>query len=60
MKIRVFNEDDRMKVAAILVKNGYQVSQGKEPRSPKSKSYDYYLEAVDVRPNAGEAKKDAD
>ncbi len=47
MKIRIFNEDDRMKVAAILIKNGYQVSQGKELRT--AKSYDYYLDAVDVR-----------
>lgn len=49
MKIRIFNEDDRMKVAAILIKNGYQVSQGKELRT--AKSYDYYLDAVDVRSN---------
>jgi len=50
MKLRIFNEDDRMAVAAILVKNGYQVSQGKELRT--AKSYDYYLEVVDVRPAA--------
>lgn len=60
MKIRIFNEEDRMKVAAILVKNGYRVSQGKEPRAPKSKSYDYYLEVDDVRPNIGGGQKLAD
>lgn len=54
MKIRIFNEEDRMKVAAILVKNGYMVSQGKELRT--AKSYDYFLEVVDVRPNAGGGK----
>lgn len=44
MKIEIFKEEDRMTVAAILVKNGYRVSQGKERKSPNSKAYVYYLE----------------
>lgn len=57
MKIRIFVEEDRLKVAAILVKNGYQVSQGKEPRTKGGKSYDYYLEAEDIR-DKKEVRKD--
>lgn len=44
MKIEIFKEEDRMTVAAILVKNGYRVSQGKGRKSPNSKAYVYYLE----------------
>jgi hypothetical protein len=50
MKIRVYIEEDRLKVAAVLVKNGYSVKQGKEPR-PGTKAVDYYLIAEDVRGN---------
>jgi hypothetical protein len=42
LKIRVFNEEERLKVAAILVKNGYRVEQGKEPRTG-TKTVDYFL-----------------
>jgi len=48
IEIRIFLEEDRLKVAAILVKNGYRVEQTKKPR-PKSKSLDYLLIAEDVR-----------
>ena len=48
MKIEIFKEEDRMTVAAILVKNGYRVNQGKERKSPTSKAYVYYLEAEKV------------
>lgn len=49
MKIRIFNEEDRMRIAAILVKNGYRVSQGKERRATSKNTYDYYLEYEDIR-----------
>ena len=49
MKLRIFAEEDRLKVAAILVRNGYRVSQGKEKR-PSGRSYEYYIEAEDNRP----------
>jgi len=53
MEIRIFNEEDRLSVAAILIKNGYRVEQSKKTR-PKadgspSKSLDYLLIAEDVR-----------
>ena len=48
VKIRIYNEEDRLKVAAILVKNGYRVEQGKEPR-PGTKSVDYMLVIEDIR-----------
>lgn len=52
MKIKIFMEADRLTVAAILVKNGYTVRQGKEKRTRTGKSYDYYLETLDDE-NAG-------
>ena len=45
MKIEIFKEEDRMAVAAILVKNGYRVRQGKERKSANSKAYVYFIEA---------------
>lgn len=48
MKIEIFKEEDRMTVAAILVKNGYRVSQGKGRKAPNSKAYVYFLEAEKV------------
>lgn len=44
MKLYIFNEDDRLKVAAVLVKNGYKVWQGKERKTPTGKSYSYFIE----------------
>ena len=53
MELRIFSEDDRLKVAAILIKNGYRVEQGKKLRPKQdgtpSKSYDYLLIAEDMR-----------
>lgn len=54
MKLYIFNEEDRLKVAAILVKNGYRVSQDKERKTPTGKSYAYFIEAEEkelVKPN---------
>ena len=52
-KIRIFGEEDRLKVAAIMVKNGYRVEQRKEPRigtgGRPTKSLDYVLILEDVR-----------
>ena len=48
MKLRIFHEEDRLTVAAILIKNGYRVEQGKEPR-PGTKTADYYLLLEDTR-----------
>lgn len=40
-KVKVYKEEDRVVVAGILVKNGYKVWQGKEPKEPGKKSMDY-------------------
>ena len=48
MRIRINREDDRLVVAAILVKNGYRVSQVKEKPNPNARSYVYYIEAKEV------------
>ena len=53
MKIRIYNEDDRMRTAAVLVKNGYRVEQSKEQRKGK-KTVDYFLVVEDVREKGGE------
>lgn len=45
MKIDINREDDRLTVAAILVKNGYTVRQGKERRTPNARAFTYYIEA---------------
>lgn len=42
-KISIERVEDRMVVAAALIKNGYTVRSGSQKR-PGSKSYDYYLE----------------
>ena len=45
MRIEIAREDDRLTVAAILVKNGYTVRQGKERKATRSSVYTYYVEA---------------
>ena len=42
-KVIIASVEDRLTVAAILVKNDYTVRQGKQLR-PGKKSYEYYLE----------------
>ena len=42
-KVIIASVEDRLTVAAILVKNDYTVRQGKQLRQGK-KSYEYYLE----------------
>lgn len=44
VKINIYNLEDRMKVAEILFKNGYTVSQGTEP-APGKKSNVYFIKA---------------
>lgn len=48
MRIEIFKEEDRMIAAAILVKNGYRVNQGKCRKAPNSKAYVYFLEVEKV------------
>lgn len=42
-KLEIFNEQDRLTVAAILVKNGYTVRQTRE-REEGKRSYLYFIE----------------
>lgn len=43
MEILIYNQDDRLNTAAILIKNGYTVEQGKRQRTATGKSMDYFL-----------------
>lgn len=45
-KLLIKLEADRLAVAAILVKNGYTIRQGKENR-PSGKSCDYFIYIVE-------------
>ena len=42
-KVKIYNLEDRLSVAQILIKNGYTVAQGKEKRTPDGRSMIYYL-----------------
>lgn len=42
-RINIYNLEDRLAVANILIKNGYKVWQGKEKKTENGKSVDYFL-----------------
>lgn len=44
IKLQIYNLEDRMEVAKILIKNGYTVSQGSEA-VPGKKSNVYFVKA---------------
>ena len=44
IKIQIYNLEDRLEVAKILIKNGYTVSQGSET-VPGKKSNNYFIKA---------------
>lgn len=50
-KLKIYNQDDRMTVASILVKNGYTISQIKEKRTETGKSVDYLIRVVEDEDN---------
>ena len=56
MELKIYNQEDRLTVAAILIKNGYTVAQGKKQRTPTGKSLDYYLKVSEDFDNADTAK----
>lgn len=56
MKLKIYNKEDRLKVAQILIDNGYTVSQGKQPRTQTGKTLDYFLKVADDGDNADTAK----
>lgn len=52
-RLHIAQEADRLTVAAILIKNGYTVRQGKAKRQGKN-SYEYFIEYTEAaRPNDG-------
>ena len=56
MKLKIFNQEDRLAVAQILVKNGYTVSQGKERRTETGKPLDYFLVVKEDANNANTSR----
>lgn len=51
-KVKIYNLEDRLNVAQILIKNGYTVAQGKEKKTPDGRSMVYYLEFWEEDGNA--------
>ena len=56
MELKIYNLEDRLTVAQILIKNGYTVSQGKKQRSPTGKTVDYFLRVKEDPTNADTVK----
>jgi len=48
IELRIMSEEDRLKVAAVLIKNGYRVEQSKKLAVGK-KTYEYILLATDTK-----------
>lgn len=56
VELRIYNQQDRLEVAAILMKNGYTVSQTKRQRTPTGKTVDYFLRVRTEEDNADTSK----
>lgn len=56
IELKIYNLEDRLAVAQILIKNGYTVSQGKKQRNPTGKTLDYYLRVTEDPNNAETVK----
>lgn len=56
MELKIYNQQDRLDVAAILIKNGYTVGQIKKQRNPTGKTLDYYLVVHEDDNNADTSK----
>ena len=55
-ELRIYNQQDRLEVAAILIKNGYTVSQTKRQKTPTGKTVDYFLRVTLDENNADTSK----
>ena len=55
-ELRIYNQQDRLDVAAILIKNGYTVSQTKRQKTPTGKTVDYFLRVTLDENNADTSK----
>ena len=56
MELKIYNLDERLEVAKILIKNGYTVSQGKRQKTPTGKTLDYFLKVTEDSDNAETVK----
>lgn len=56
MELRIYSKEDRLKIAAILIDNGYTVSQGKRQKTPTGRSLEYYLKVTEDSENADTSK----
>ena len=56
MLIKIYNQQDRLDVAQILIKNGYTVSQTKRARELGGKTVDYFLKVKLDEENANTTK----
>ena len=51
-RIKIYNLEDRLSVAQILIKNGYTVSQGKVKKTPDGRAMVYFLAFREEEGNA--------
>ncbi|MFC2475926.1 MAG: hypothetical protein ACFNTU_00350 [Catonella sp.] len=56
VELKIYNKQDRLDVAGILLKNGYTVSQVKKSRNSSGKTVDYYLKVSEDEENADTSK----
>lgn len=56
MELKIYNQEDRLTVASILIKNGYTVAQSKKQRTPTGKTLDYFLRVSEDADNADTTK----
>lgn len=56
MLIKIYNQQDRLDVAQILIKNGYTVAQAKKKRTENGKTVDYFLKVKLDEENASITK----
>ncbi len=59
MELRIYNQEDRLTVAQILIKNGYWCAQGKRQK-PGTKTVEYVLKVNDDDENTSTAAKKGD
>ena len=55
-ELRVYNQEDRLLIGQILIKNGYTVSQGKRYKTPTGKTMEYFLRVSEDSENADTSK----
>lgn len=56
VELKIYNQQDRLDVAGILIKNGYTVSRVKKSRNSSGKTVDYYLKVSEDEENADTSK----